>query len=432
MVSFYIAGLLKKFFHCPFSFIQCYNTYLSFCNSHYRNRLLPTIIVPIYIEIKIKYSFSMNETILEIDNLSVSFDGFKALNNLNFKMEKGELRVIIGPNGAGKTTFLDVITGKTQPTEGNVYFKGKNLKKMSEHQIARFGVGRKFQTPRVYLNLTVKENLDLVINRNKNVFSTLFQKANQQDRHSLASLLETIGLTAKANLQAALLSHGEKQRLEIGMLVAQSPDLLLVDEPVAGLTDEETENVGNLLLALAQSHSIIVIEHDMEFVRQIARRVTVLHQGTVLCEGNMNEIQNNPRVIEVYLGEETSLDNNQILWARIAATIGWSDFNLTPKEQDLIINNLSQKFASSSEEEDIFKEELRNFLAENIPLADLIPLLETDDEKEQVLELSYQILQDHEMNELENLAYQELLDLLQLPSERLATIINNLKTNSKE
>lgn len=372
----------------------------------------------------------MNETILEIDNLSVSFDGFKALNNLNFKMEKGELRVIIGPNGAGKTTFLDVITGKTQPTEGNVYFKGKNLKKMSEHQIARFGVGRKFQTPRVYLNLTVKENLDLVINRNKNVFSTLFQKANQQDRHSLASLLETIGLTAKANLQAALLSHGEKQRLEIGMLVAQSPDLLLVDEPVAGLTDEETENVGNLLLALAQSHSIIVIEHDMEFVRQIARRVTVLHQGTVLCEGNMNEIQNNPRVIEVYLGEETSLDNNQILWARIAATIGWSDFNLTPKEQDLIINNLSQKFVSSPEEEDIFREELRNFLAENIPLADLIPLLETDEEKEQVLELSYQILQDHEMNELENLAYQELLDLLQLPSERVATIINNLKTNS--
>ncbi|GAB4524888.1 MAG: urea ABC transporter ATP-binding protein UrtD [Pleurocapsa sp.] len=242
--------------------------------------------------------------ILEIEDLTVNFDGFKALNNLNFTMNTGELRVIIGPNGAGKTTFLDVITGKVQPTQGRVLFKGKNIKKLPEYRIARMGIGRKFQTPRVYLNLTVKENLDLVCNRQKNVFSTLLGKTKSEETRTVAGLLETIGLDAKANFPANLLSHGEKQRLEIGMLVAQSPDLLLVDEPAAGLTDEETENVGALLLALAESHSIIAIEHDMEFVRQIANdKVTVLHQGSVLCEGTMNEVQNDPRVIEVYLGE---------------------------------------------------------------------------------------------------------------------------------
>ena len=246
----------------------------------------------------------MNAKILEIQDLTVSFDGFKALNNLNFSMIPGELRVIIGPNGAGKTTFLDVITGKVQPTEGRVLFNGKNLKKTPEYKIARMGIGRKFQTPRVYLNLTVRENLDLVSNRNKNVFATLFKKPQATEKRTVTGLLETIGLEAKANALAALLSHGEKQRLEIGMLVAQSPDLLLVDEPAAGLTDEETENVGSLLLALAQNHTIIAIEHDMEFVRQIANdRVTVLHQGSVLCEGTMDEVQNDPRVIEVYLGE---------------------------------------------------------------------------------------------------------------------------------
>ncbi|MCP2728131.1 urea ABC transporter ATP-binding protein UrtD [Limnofasciculus baicalensis] len=245
----------------------------------------------------------MTDKILEIENITVSFDGFKALNNLNFNMDAGELRVIIGPNGAGKTTFLDIITGKVQPTQGRVLFQGRNLRRIPEYKIARLGIGRKFQTPRVYLNLTVRENLDLVCNRNKNVLSTLFSRPSSSDRRNVAGLLETIGLVAKADLQANLLSHGEKQRLEIGMLVAQSPDLLLVDEPVAGLTDEETENVGELLLALAESHSIIVIEHDMEFVRQIARKVTVLHEGSVLCEGSIEEVQNNPRVIEVYLGQ---------------------------------------------------------------------------------------------------------------------------------
>lgn len=245
----------------------------------------------------------MTEKILETQDVTVSFDGFKAINNLNFSMDAGELRVVIGPNGAGKTTFLDVITGKVKPTKGRVLFKGQNLRRFSEHQIALRGIGRKFQTPRVYLNLTPRENLEIACSRKKNVFSALFASPPSSERKTIAGLLETIGLSAKAELKSALLSHGEKQRLEIGMLVAQSPDLLLVDEPVAGLTDEETENVGNLLLALAESHSILVIEHDMEFVRQIARKVTVLHEGSVLCEGNIEEVQNDPRVIEVYLGQ---------------------------------------------------------------------------------------------------------------------------------
>ncbi|MEA5502318.1 urea ABC transporter ATP-binding protein UrtD [Halotia wernerae UHCC 0503] len=246
----------------------------------------------------------MNAKILETENVTVSFDGFKALNQLNFSMDVGELRVVIGPNGAGKTTFLDVITGKVQPTVGRVLFKGKNLRSLPEYKIARLGIGRKFQTPRIYLNLTPRENLEITSNRNKNVFSTLFKSSTTTEKNKIKGLLETIGLTPKADITAGLLSHGEKQRLEIGMLVAQSPDLLLVDEPVAGLTDEETYNIGELLLTLAQSHSILVIEHDMEFVRQIARQVTVLHEGSVLCEGNFEEVQNDSRVIEVYLGQQ--------------------------------------------------------------------------------------------------------------------------------
>lgn len=245
----------------------------------------------------------MNESILATENLTKDFDGFKAINNLNFSMAPGELRVVIGPNGAGKTTFLDLITGKTKPTTGQVLFKGKNVRHYSEDQISRLGIGRKFQTPRVYLNLTARENLELAASRTKDVWGTLFKQNTKTERDRIGVLLETIGLAVKAERYADLLSHGEKQRLEIGMLVAQSPDLLLVDEPVAGLTDEETENVGNLLVTLAESHAILVIEHDMEFVRQIARKVTVLHQGTVLCEGTIDEVQNDPRVIEVYLGQ---------------------------------------------------------------------------------------------------------------------------------
>ncbi|MBD2100787.1 urea ABC transporter ATP-binding protein UrtD [Leptolyngbya sp. FACHB-261] len=241
--------------------------------------------------------------ILEIENLTVSFDGFKALNHLNFSMETGELRVVIGPNGAGKTTFLDVITGKVKPTEGRVLFKGRSLRSFSEHQIAVHGVGRKFQTPRVYLNLTPRENLELSYNRHKNVFSTLLERPSVTERHKIADLLATIGLTQKADIQAGLLSHGEKQWLEIGMVIAQDPDLLLVDEPVAGLTDEETEKTGELLMSLAGQHSVLVIEHDMVFVRQIARTVTVLHEGSRLCEGTIDDVQNDPQVIAVYLGQ---------------------------------------------------------------------------------------------------------------------------------
>lgn len=247
--------------------------------------------------------------LLEIENVTVSFDGFKAINGLNFEIENQELKVIIGPNGAGKTTFLDVITGKVQPTTGRALFKGKNIRSMPEHAIARLGIGRKFQTPRVYLNLTPRENLELSCNRIKSVWTTLFKPTPTAEARTVGGLLQTIGLTAKADVPAALLSHGEKQWLEIGMLVAQSPDLLLVDEPVAGLTDEETERTGELLLSLAQSHGVIVIEHDMEFVRQIAQnnQVTVLHEGSVLCEGTMDEIQKDPRVIKVYLGDPDAM-----------------------------------------------------------------------------------------------------------------------------
>jgi urea transport system ATP-binding protein len=187
----------------------------------------------------------MSSKILEIENLTVSFDGFKAINNLNFSMDEGELRVVIGPNGAGKTTFMDIITGKTKPTEGKVTFKGRNLRPYKEHQIARMGIGRKFQTPRVYQKLTPRQNLELSCAQHKNVFASLLGRAAPGERRTVGGLLETIGLVPKADILAELLSHGEKQRLEIGMLVAQSPDLLLVDEPVAGLTDEETENVGS-------------------------------------------------------------------------------------------------------------------------------------------------------------------------------------------
>ncbi len=253
----------------------------------------------------------MSGKLLSISNLTVSFDGFKAINNLNFSMEEGELRVVIGPNGAGKTTFMDCITGKTKPTEGTVIFKGKDLRPYAEYQIARMGmgIGRKFQTPRVFLNLTPRENLELSCFRKKDLFGSLFAKSSKREKLTVDEVLETVGLAHKADMRSALLSHGEKQRLEIGMLVAQSPDLMLVDEPVAGLTDEETEKVGDLLLALAESHSIMVIEHDMEFVRQIAKQVTVLHQGSVLCEGTMDEVQNDPRVIEVYLGKQEDEDH---------------------------------------------------------------------------------------------------------------------------
>lgn len=369
----------------------------------------------------------MTGKILEIENLTVSFDGFKALNQLNFSMDAGELRVIIGPNGAGKTTFLDIITGKVQPTEGRVLFKGKNLRNIPEYKISCLGIGRKFQTPRVYLNLTVSENLDLAVNGKKNVWSTLFAKASSAENRSVAGLLETVGLTAKANLPAALLSHGEKQRLEIGMLVAQSPDLLLVDEPVAGLTDEETENVGALLLALAESHSIIVIEHDMEFVRQIARKVTVLHQGSVLCEGTMDEIQSDPRVIEVYLGQESSLSGHQLKILRIIQAIALEDGELSSAEMASISHQLSLGFAEKIEDQEKLEQELKDYLLQEVEINPQAAIAEIDnlEDRKLILKVSYQAIFKKAMpseTSTQLSTYERLIQLLELSPETVETI----------
>ncbi|WP_218082857.1 urea ABC transporter ATP-binding protein UrtD [Anthocerotibacter panamensis] len=240
--------------------------------------------------------------LLEIQDVTVDFDGFKALNRLNFAMAEGELRVVIGPNGAGKTTFLDVITGRTRPTVGKVRFKGQDLTRSSEHRTANLGIGRKFQTPRVFSSLTVTENLLLSVKRSKGVLTTLFNPLPKAKKAKVADILARIGLAHRATTPAATLAHGERQWLEIGMLIAQDPALLLLDEPVAGLTDLETEQTARLLKDLQVDHSILVIEHDMAFVREIATTVSVFHQGSLLCEGSVGEVQNDPKVIEVYLG----------------------------------------------------------------------------------------------------------------------------------
>ncbi len=249
-------------------------------------------------------------SIIYLEGVTVDFDGFKALLNLNFIVDYRELRVVIGPNGAGKTTLLDVISGKVKPVAGRVVFgKDTDLIGLREHEIATLGIGRKFQTPSVYSNLSVWENLDLSLKRtSKGVFATLVSKPDRAEIEKIASTLETIGLAEKADDRAGALSHGEKQWLEIGMVLLQDPALLLIDEPVAGMTDRETEQTGLLLQSLADRRSIIVIEHDMEFVRQIARTVTVLHEGTVLCEGPVEKVQADPRVVEIYLGRQKESD----------------------------------------------------------------------------------------------------------------------------
>jgi urea transport system ATP-binding protein len=246
----------------------------------------------------------MNDAIVYLEDVAVSYEGFKALDRLNFFMDRRELRVVIGPNGAGKTTLLDVISGRVKPVRGRVIFgRSTDLTVMSENQIVALGIGRKFQTPSVFVNLTVWENVELSLRRpSKGVLATLFESDGGKARDRIAATLATVGLEGKAGAPAGALSHGEKQWLEIGMVMAQDPELLLVDEPVAGLTDEETARTGDLLLSIAAERSVLVIEHDMEFVRQIARTVTVLHQGTVLCEGPVEQVQQDPRVLEVYLG----------------------------------------------------------------------------------------------------------------------------------
>lgn len=245
-------------------------------------------------------------SIIYLEGVTVDYDGFKALDNLNFIVNHRELRVVIGPNGAGKTTLLDVISGKTKPVAGRVIFgKDTDLIGMREYEITQLGIGRKFQAPSIYVNLTVWENLDLSLSRpSKGVLSTLRGQSTPVERKRIDEALETIGLTEQAALRAGSLSHGQKQWLEIGMVILQDPQLLLVDEPVAGMTDEETAQTGRLLQSLAEKHAIVVIEHDMEFVRQIARTVTVLHEGTVICEGPVEKVQADPRVVEIYLGRQ--------------------------------------------------------------------------------------------------------------------------------
>jgi len=242
--------------------------------------------------------------ILYIENLNVSFDGFKAINDLTLYLNDGELRCIIGPNGAGKTTMMDLITGKTRPDSGTIFYgQTMDLTQMTEYEIAQAGIGRKFQKPTVFPNHSVFENLELAMHTNKRVWPSLVAKINGEQRDKIDEVLQTIGLTENISLRAALLSHGQTQWLEIGMLLMQNPRLLLVDEPVAGMTHQETERTGELLSGLAGKHTVVVVEHDMDFVRSIASLVTVLHEGSVLAEGTMNDIQNNPRVREVYLGE---------------------------------------------------------------------------------------------------------------------------------
>jgi urea transport system ATP-binding protein len=242
--------------------------------------------------------------ILYLEDITVSFDGFRALNALTLYVEAGELLCIIGPNGAGKTTMMDVITGKTRPDAGSAWF-GQTIDLLSLHEpeIALAGVGRKFQKPTVFEKHSVFENLELALAGDKRVWANLFARLSGEQRDSIDNVLAQIGLTDEHRTPAGALSHGQKQWLEIGMLLMQSPKLLLVDEPVAGMTPQETERTAELLTSLAGEHSVVVVEHDMEFVRSIAKRVTVLHQGSVLAEGSMDEIQSNPKVVEVYLGE---------------------------------------------------------------------------------------------------------------------------------
>jgi urea transport system ATP-binding protein len=243
-------------------------------------------------------------SIIYLEDVTMSYDGFKALSRLNFYMDRRELRVVIGPNGAGKTTLLDVISGRAKPESGRVIFGDHtDLLPLAENEVVALGIGRKFQTPSVFVNLSVRDNVELSLKRaSQGVLAALLERDAAGERERIAATLETVGLDGKAGLLAGALSHGEKQWLEIGMVMAQDPELLLVDEPVAGMTDQETARTGELLESIATDRSVLVIEHDMEFVRQIARTVTVLHQGSVLCEGPVEQVQSDPRVLEVYLG----------------------------------------------------------------------------------------------------------------------------------
>ena len=245
----------------------------------------------------------MPTPILELQDVSVDFDGFFALTDLSLSLQPGELRSIIGPNGAGKTTFLDVITGKVKPTKGAVSLRGESILGLSEQKISRLGVGRKFQTPRVFNNLSVVRNLEFAAAPNKTPFHLMFETLTSSVKDEVYRIMDYVGLAPYAKVEAGSLSHGQKQWLAISMLVAQAPDVILLDEPVAGLTDEETARTAELIKSLAGDHTVVVIEHDMEFIRDLGAPVTVLHQGQLLTQGMMDEVKADPRVIEVYLGQ---------------------------------------------------------------------------------------------------------------------------------
>jgi len=244
-----------------------------------------------------------HNVILYLEDISVSFDGFKALNKLTLAIDAGELRCIIGPNGAGKTTMMDVITGKTRPDSGTAYFgQSIDLTRLSEPEIAHAGIGRKFQKPTIFQQHSVFENLELAMKTDKRVRRSLFARLRDEERDRVADTLRQIRLDGEADRPAGLLSHGQKQWLEIGMLLVQEPQLLLLDEPVAGMTDDETMRTAELFVSLAGQHSLVVVEHDMAFIKELGGLVTVLHEGSVLAEGELDSVQNDERVIEVYLG----------------------------------------------------------------------------------------------------------------------------------
>ncbi len=243
------------------------------------------------------------DKVLEIKDLTVSFDGFKAVNNISTSVKKGNIHFFIGPNGAGKTTLLDAICGRVKPVAGSIIFKNNNdVTKLAEHEIVERGIGRKFQVPSVFNSITVFENMELAAEKKRTIYSTLFSKLSQKQMERIEYVLKITGLYEKRFEKPAALSHGEKQWLEIGMLFVQKPEIMLLDEPVAGMGRKETDKTGELLKEIAKDCSVVVVEHDMEFVKECANTVTVLHEGALLVEGDMEDVQKDPRVIEVYLG----------------------------------------------------------------------------------------------------------------------------------